>query len=265
MKIARIQKIYGGSVLYALLEDDCYRVIEDPFAGEIEITHEAIMFDEARLLAPVEPPQIIAIGVNYREHAAECGRPVPDAPVVFVKTINTLIASGDDIVLPAMAPDEVDFEAELAIVIGKKAKNITSDQADEYILGYTCAMDISARDCQLRLDMQWARGKCFDTFCPAGPCIATGLDGDNLDISLRLNGETMQDSNTSDMIFGCRYLVSYLSRCMTLLPGSMILTGTPPGVGVGREPKVFLRPGDELEMYIEGIGKLRNTVIAEDT
>ncbi|AQQ71865.1 Ureidoglycolate lyase [Limihaloglobus sulfuriphilus] len=263
MKIARIQKIHGGSVLYALLEDDRYMVIKDPFAEKIEITGEEVAFDQAHLLAPVEPRQIIAIGVNYREHAAECGRPLPDAPVVFVKTLNTLIGSGEDIVLPAMAPDEVDFEAELAIVVGKTAKNITPEQADDYILGYTCAMDISARDCQLRLDMQWARGKCFDTFCPAGPCIATGLDGDNLGISLKLNGETMQDSNTSDMIFGCRYLVSYLSRCMTLMPGSMILTGTPPGVGVGREPKVFLRPGDKLEMQIEGIGRLEHRVTAE--
>ena len=263
MKIARIQKSHGGDILYAKVEDDYYQIIADLFDDEFRVTGESVSFDEARLLAPVEPPQIIAIGINYREHAAECGKELPDAPVVFVKTINTLIGPGDNIILPAMAPDEVDFEAELAIVIRKQAKNITAEQFDEYVLGYTCAMDISARDCQMRLDIQWARGKCFDTFAPTGPYIVTGIDGDNLDIRMRLNDEIMQDSNTSDMIFDCRYLVSYLSRCMTLYPGSIILTGTPPGVGVGRAPKVFLRHGDVLCMEIEGIGELKNPVISE--
>ena len=167
------------------------------------------------------------------------------------------------IMLPKMAPNEVDYEAELAIVIGKKAKHVSEADADEYILGYTCANDISARDCQLKQDAQWARGKSFDTFAPIGPWIATGLDGDNLDIKQSLNGEIVQDSKTSDMIFSCRYLVSYLSQCMTLYPGSIILTGTPSGVGLGRNPQVFLTDGDELVVEIEGIGQLTNFVELE--
>ena len=159
-----------------------------------------------------------------------------------------------------MAPGEVDYEAELAIVIGKKAKQVPPHETDEYILGYTCANDVSARDCQLRKDHQWARGKCFDTFAPLGPWIQTSMDPGNASIRLELNGELMQDSNTSDMLFPCSYLVSYVSRCMTLYPGSIIMTGTPPGVGEGRDPKVFLRKGDTVTVAISGIGRLTNPV-----
>jgi len=148
-------------------------------------------------------------------------------------------------------------------VIGKEAKQVSPQDADDYILGYTCANDVSARDCQLRKDKQWARGKCFDTFAPLGPWIQTQLDPDNAPISLELNGEVMQDSNTSNMIFDPRYLVSYVSRCMTLYPGSVILTGTPPGVGEGRSPKIFLRKGDTVTVSIGGIGKLTNPVELE--
>ena len=229
---------------------------------EIRLTGKTVALKNAKLLAPVEPPQVVAIGLNYRRHAQESGMAVPTAPVVFIKTCNAVAGPGDDIVLPAMAPNEVDYEAELVIVIGKKAKNVREADALDYILGYTCGNDVSARDCQLRLDKQWARGKSFDTFAPLGPWIVTGLDGDNLDIRLTLNGAEMQHSNTSDMVFGCRQLVSYLSQCMTLLPGSVIMTGTPSGVGMGRKPPVWLKAGDTVKVEIEGIGALTNNVVS---
>jgi 2-keto-4-pentenoate hydratase/2-oxohepta-3-ene-1,7-dioic acid hydratase in catechol pathway len=159
-----------------------------------------------------------------------------------------------------MAPDEVDYEAELVIVIGRTARDVPEEHALDHVLGYTCGNDVSARDCQLRLDVQWARGKSFDTFCPIGPWIETEMDPDDAPICSRVNGRTMQSSSTSDMIFSCRRLVSYLSQCMTLLPGTVILTGTPEGVGFARRPPVFLRPGDVVEVEVGPIGVLRNTV-----
>jgi 2-keto-4-pentenoate hydratase/2-oxohepta-3-ene-1,7-dioic acid hydratase in catechol pathway len=163
-----------------------------------------------------------------------------------------------------MAPDEVDYEAELAVVIGKECKNVEVDQAGDYILGYTCANDVSARDCQIKIDKQWARAKSFDTFCPLGPVIETDLDPDNCQISSVLNGQVMQNSNTSDMIFDTAELISYLSKNMTLKPGTVILTGTPEGVGFARDEAVYLKPGDTIEIKIEGIGKLKNKVVLEN-
>jgi 2-keto-4-pentenoate hydratase/2-oxohepta-3-ene-1,7-dioic acid hydratase in catechol pathway len=167
------------------------------------------------------------------------------------------------VILPKLAPDEVDFEAELAVVIAKKAKNIETVEVDDYILGYSCANDVSARDCQKKLDKQWARGKSFDTFCPLGPWIETDLDAGDLEIKSILNGEVMQQSRTSDMIFNIEQLISYLSYNMTLLPGTVVLTGTPEGVGFAREEQVFLRDGDQITIEIEGIGSLVNTVSRE--
>lgn len=211
----------------------------------------------------IKPSQIIAIGLNYYGHAKETGAALPKEPLFFIKGVNSAIGSGENIVLPKMAPDEIDYEAELVIVIGKRAKNISEEEADEYILGYTCGNDVSARDCQLRRDSQWARGKSFDTFAPIGPKIVKKLDPDNLNIELRLNGCVMQKSNTSDMIFSCRIIVSFLSRCMTLAPGTFIFTGTPPGVGFTRKPPEFLKEGDIVEVEIEGIGVLKNKVVTE--
>ncbi len=260
-RIARIR--HGGETRHALVEDGAYRSIEGDIFGDWAPGRVAIPADRAELLAPVDPPQIICIGLNYRRHAAESHMAVPDAPVIFTKTINCIIPTGAPILLPAIAPDEVDYEAELAIVIGKTAKRIPESAATEHILGFTCANDVSARDCQLRLDKQWARGKCFDSFAPLGPWIATGIDGDDLAIRLSINGETLQDSRTSDMIFPCAKLVSYLSHSMTLLPGSVILTGTPEGVGFGRKPQRFLRDGDTVSVEIAGIGTLKNPVTKE--
>lgn len=261
MKIARIQA--DSKITYALVETDGFRLIEGDIFGAWLPTGKIVPRSKARLLAPVQPPQIIAIGLNYRGHAAESKMTVPSAPVIFIKTCNTIIGPDEPILLPLMAPNEVDYEAELVIVIGKKAKNVSKADALKFVLGYTCGNDVSARDCQLRLDKQWARGKCFDTFAPIGPWIATDVDGDNLDIRLILNGKVMQDSNTSDMIFSCADLVSYLSQCMTLLPGSIIMTGTPEGVGFTRKPPVWLKDGDIVSVEIEGIGTLTNPVKKE--
>lgn len=260
-RIARIR--HDGNTLHAIVQDGAYRPIVGDIFARWEPGKDAIPLDKAELLAPVDPPQIICIGLNYRRHAAESHMAVPDAPVIFTKTINCIIPHGSPILLPAIAPDEVDYEAELAIVIGKTAKRIPESAAAEHILGFTCANDVSARDCQLRLDKQWARGKCFDSFAPLGPWIATGIDGDDLAIRLSINGETLQDSRTSDMIFPCAKLVSYLSHSMTLLPGSVILTGTPEGVGFGRKPQRFLRDGDTVSVEIAGIGTLKNPVTKE--
>jgi 2-keto-4-pentenoate hydratase/2-oxohepta-3-ene-1,7-dioic acid hydratase in catechol pathway len=162
-----------------------------------------------------------------------------------------------------MAPDEVDYEAELVIVIGRPCHRVTEEEALEYVLGYTAGNDVSARDCQFHGDTQFARGKSFDTFCALGPWIETDLEPDALGVSSVLNGETMQDGNTRDLIFSCRQLVSYLSQVATLRPGTVIMTGTPPGVGYKRTPPRFLREGDVIEVEVEGMGKLRNTAVRE--
>lgn len=219
--------------------------------------------EEVQLLAPVAPPNVIAIGLNYREHARETGAALPERPVVFLKATSAVTGPAAPIRLPALAPSKVDLEAELAIVIGKTARNIGEEDVDEYVLGYTCGNDVSARDCQLELDVQWARGKSFDTFCPLGPWIETELNPDNLGIRSTIDGTTLQESRTRDMIFSCRQLVSFLSRCMTLLPGTVILSGTPPGVGMARHPPVYLKDGNEVAVAIEGIGTLANPVVAD--
>lgn len=261
MKIARIET--NGEIFQAALDNGRYNIIEGTVFGLSKLTGRLIEPSQCRLLAPVQPRQIIAIGANYRKHVEECGAKIPTAPLVFFKGVNALAGPNDNIVLPAIAPNEVDYEAELAIVIGKDAKNVSEADADKYIFGYCCANDVSARDCQIKIDSQWARGKSFDTFCPVGPYITPRLNGDNLEIKLTLNGKVMQKSNTRDMIFNCRYIVSYLSRCMTLYAGSIILTGTPSGVGMGREPNVYLRDGDEVCVEIEGIGAICNKVVSE--
>lgn len=217
-----------------------------------------------RLLAPVEPPNIFAIGRNYREHIEETKARTPGEPLVFLKPTTALLDPGGEIVVPGSAPDEVDFEAELAIVVGRTARNVPEQTALEHVLGYACANDVSARDCQ-RNDKQWSRGKGFDTFCPLGPWLVTPdeLDPDDCGIRSRLNGQVMQESNTGNMMRSCAQLLSYLSRHFTLLPGTVILTGTPAGVGFARQPPVFLKEGDQIEIEIDGIGTLANTVVRE--
>jgi 2-keto-4-pentenoate hydratase/2-oxohepta-3-ene-1,7-dioic acid hydratase in catechol pathway len=221
----------------------------------------------SRLLPPLDPPNILAVGLNYDRHAAEARINRPDIPVVFIKATSSVIGSEEMILLPTAGPHQVDYEAELAIVIGKKAKNVSQEDALHYVFGYCCANDVSARDWQIeKQKKQWARGKSFDTFCPLGPCIITGDEipaPNNLHIRSILNGQIMQDSNTSDMIFDVPSLISDLSQSITLLPGTIILTGTPEGVGFARTPPVFLRAGDEIIVEIEKIGRLVNRVEME--
>jgi 2-keto-4-pentenoate hydratase/2-oxohepta-3-ene-1,7-dioic acid hydratase in catechol pathway len=216
-----------------------------------------------KLLAPVDPPNVIAIGLNYRDHAKESGMAVPPEPVIFFKVTTAVIGPNQPIILPREAPDEVDYEAELAIIIGKRAKEVPIDEVGDYVLGYTCANDVSARDCQLRRDKQWARAKSFDTFCPLGPWIVTTDELDPSDLAIRtiLSGQVKQDSRTSQMVFSAPWLVSFLSRQFTLLPGTVIMTGTPPGVGMGRKPPQYMRSGDEVTVEIEGIGRLVNPIV----
>lgn len=261
MNIARI--LVDGRKVHAVVEEGGYRPIEGELFGTWQPGPRLIPRAAARLLAPVDPPQIVAIGLNYRAHARESNMAVPSAPVVFIKTCNCIVGPGEPVLLPKMAPAEVDYEAELTLVIGRTAKNVPEEDVDRYVLGYTCGNDVSARDCQIRLDKQWARGKCFDTFAPIGPWITCGLCPDDLGIRMVLNGQVVQDSRTSDLVFPCRYLVSYVSRCMTLLPGSIIMTGTPQGVGMGRKPPLWLKEGDTMTVEIDGIGALTNPVHKE--
>ncbi len=261
MKIARY--VSRETLSYGIIQEDKVAAIKGEPWDRVEETGEQYPLVEVKLLSPVQPPDVFAIGINYKGHADETGFEYPPAPVIFLKATSSVVGPGDDIILPAMAPDEVDYEAELVIVIGQPCRKVSQEEALDYVLGYTCGNDVSARDCQLRHDSQWARGKSFDTFCPLGPWIETDMDPDNADIGLRLNGEIMQDSNTNDLIFSCAELVSYCSQVATLRPGTVIVSGTPSGVGFTRQPPVFLRPGDKVEVIIEGIGVLENTVVEE--
>jgi 2-keto-4-pentenoate hydratase/2-oxohepta-3-ene-1,7-dioic acid hydratase in catechol pathway len=222
---------------------------------------------EARLLAPViDPPKIVCIGLNYRDHAAESGAPIPKEPVLFSKFSTAILGPDEPIHLPAVSC-EVDYEAELVLVVGKKGRNIKAAEAMDYLAGYTVGHDVSARDWQLKKDgKQWLAGKTFDTFAPTGPHLVSRdevRDPHALGIRLRLNGQTMQDSNTGQMIFRAADLVAYISQVVTFQPGDLIFTGTPPGVGVARKPPVFLKEGDVVEVEIEGLGVLRNPVVQE--
>lgn len=230
-----------------------------PGEGEAEV---------AKLLAPIEPTAIFCIGLNYAKHAAEGGKPIPEHPVLFMKSPAALQHPGDPIVLPRrLRSDRVDYECELAVVIGRDCKNVSRDRALDYVLGYACANDVSARDWQsIWGGGQWCRAKTFDTFCPLGPCLTTAdaLPNPNaLGIRTVLNGVTMQDSSTADMIFSVPQLIEFLSGSSTLRAGTVILTGTPEGVGFARKPPVWLKPGDSVTVSIEGIGELTNPVIEE--
>ncbi|MBG6189880.1 2-keto-4-pentenoate hydratase/2-oxohepta-3-ene-1,7-dioic acid hydratase in catechol pathway [Arthrobacter sp. CAN_A212] len=222
----------------------------DPFYSGVQLTGVRHQLADVRLLAPVIPrSKVVGIGRNYAEHAKELGNEVPPAPLMFFKPNTSVIGPGDPIVLPAFS-DEISFESELAVVIGRICKDVPLDRVDEVVFGYTCANDLTARDAQ-KTDNQWARAKGFDTSCPVGPWIETELDTENLSIKGRLDDELKQDGSTSQMIWGVRELVSYVSQAFTLLPGDLILTGTPAGVGLISE-------GQRYEVEIEGIGRLSN-------
>jgi 2-keto-4-pentenoate hydratase/2-oxohepta-3-ene-1,7-dioic acid hydratase in catechol pathway len=228
------------------------------------VTHPV---DQVRFCAPVvDPRKIICLGLNYRDHAAESGAPIPKEPILFSKYATALIGHGEAIVLPRVST-EVDYEAELVIVVGKKGRHIAAASALDHVAGYCVGHDVSARDWQLKKDgKQWMVGKTFDTFAPVGPELVTAdevPDPHALPIRLRLNGKAMQDSNTSQMIFNVGAILAHLSQVFTLEPGDLIFTGTPPGVGMARKPPVFLKGGDVAEVEIEGLGVLRNPVVEE--
>jgi 2-keto-4-pentenoate hydratase/2-oxohepta-3-ene-1,7-dioic acid hydratase in catechol pathway len=217
--------------------------------------------ESLKLMAPVaKPSKIVAIGLNYRDHAREQGSPIPESPIIFAKFPTSVVGPGDAIVWDPDLTKQVDYEAELAVIIGKKARDVSEEDALSFVGGYTCGNDVSARDLQFG-DHQWVRGKSLDTFCPLGPWLITPdeiPDPQALSIRALLNGEVMQDSRTSEMIFGVRELIAFASRAFTLLPGDVIMTGTPHGVGVFRKPPVFLKDGDKIAIEIEKIGHLEN-------
>lgn len=248
LKIGRFSR--GHRIFYGLVEEDRVLEIDNPFDGARPSGKEHQMGD-LKIQAPCTPGKAVCVGLNYREHALELGLDLPEEPVLFMKPPSTLVGTGDFIEYPEMS-QRVDFEAELAVVIGSCCKNIGVEEAPRYILGYTCANDVTARDLQKR-DGQWTRAKCFDTFLPLGPYIITGIDPGKLDITLYLNGEIKQKSNTGDLIFKTGELVSFISRVMTLNPGDVILTGTPSGIGP-------MNRGDRVEVVIQYVGSLVNTV-----
>lgn len=214
--------------------------------------------------APIQrPSKIVAIGLNYLDHASESKMEVPDTPLVFTKFTSSITSATDAVEIPVELTQEVDYEVELGIVIGKKAKKVSPEEALSHVFGYTVINDVSARDLQFS-DEQWVRGKSLDTFCPMGPVIVTAdeiQDPQNLDIGCSVNGKTLQQANTKDMIFGVAELVSNLSHSFTLEAGDIIASGTPQGVGFSRKPPVYLTPGDTLRTWIEGIGELKNPIV----
>lgn len=266
MKIIRYETA-AGQIGWAALQADgtALRLEGDIFDSSRPIGEPVAV---ARVLAPLEPTAIVGIGLNYRRHAEETRAPLPPHPVVFFKGPNTLQHPGAPILLPRkLRSEQVDYECELAVVIGRRCKNVSRQEALDYVLGYTCANDVSARDWQRHGGGgQWCRGKSFDTFCPLGPCLVTReeiSDPNALQLRTRLNGEVMQDWNTGDMIFDVPALIEFLSGSTTLLPGTVILTGTPHGVGMARTPPRWLQPGDTVTIEIEKIGALTNPVQEE--
>jgi 2-keto-4-pentenoate hydratase/2-oxohepta-3-ene-1,7-dioic acid hydratase (catechol pathway) len=253
----------AGPAYAALQPDGSARDITGDILSDFTVTDRTVT--PGKLLAPLVPSNILAIGLNYRRHAAEGGKDAPERPVLFIKATSSVQNPGDPIELPRTST-KVDYECELAVVIGRRCKNVSRAHALDHVLGYTCANDVSARDWQRDLGGgQWCQAKSFDTFCPLGPVLVTKDQIPNpnaLRIRTLLNGETMQDWNTDDMVFDVATLIEFLSTDKTLLPGTVILTGTPHGVGFARKPPVWLKPGDTVSIDIESIGTLTNPVIA---
>ena len=252
MKIARF--LYRGIVTTGILEGDQLYRLEGDIFREWQRGAPVARLAEVQLLPPVRPSKIVCVGRNYAEHAAEHNAEVPKEPLFFLKPPSAVIGPDDFIELPRLS-QQVEHEAELAVVIGRRCRHVSPEAAWEVILGYTCANDVTARDLQFS-DGQWTRGKGFDTFCPLGPYIVTDLDPRAVDVISRVNGEVRQHSNTRDMVFSIPQLIAAITAVMTLEPGDVLLTGTPAGVGP-------LRPGDVVEVEVEGIGVLRNPVRAE--
>lgn len=261
MKIVRYETANGPRV--GIAENGVLRDAGESIL-DLQPGAEVGPLDAAKLLAPVhDPKKLLCIGLNYRDHAAESGQPIPPNPILFAKFANSIVGPDQAIVIPPIT-QQVDYEAELGVVIGARASRVARGEALDHVLGYTCVNDVSARDLQFA-DGQWIRGKALDTFCPIGPWIVTTdeiPDPQLLGIRCHVNGETLQDSTTAEMIFPVDELVSFLSQGITLEPGDVIATGTPVGVGFARTPPVFLKPGDEVTVEIDGIGSLTNPVIS---
>ena len=268
MKIARFRDASGRTVQAAQQQDGTWRRVGGNVAEGFRLTGETVA--PGKWLAPIEPSCIWCVGQNYKAHAAEAGFQVPEHPVIFAKGINAVQNPGEPIILPASSYSAaVDYECELVVAIGKACKNVPRGEALKYVAGYTCGNDVSARDWQLkRGGSQWSRGKSFDTFGPIGPCMVTADELANpsgLRIQTVLNGRVMQDANTGDMIFDVPTLIEFLSRSTTLLPGTLIFTGTPQGVGMAQNPPRWLRIGDEVSVIIERIGTLTSLVSEEQS
>ncbi len=258
----------GGEISLRAAREAAAFVREQLTAGDNSPGLEGIVYAMERisLLPPVlHPSKVICLGLNYRDHAAEAGMAVPEYPVLFHKVAGSLIGHNQPIVVPRIS-SKIDYEGELAIIIGRRGKYIAEDEALSYVAGYTVANDVSARDLQFRTS-QWTTGKMLDTFGPLGPALVTRdevADPNALSIKTTLNGQVMQDGNTADMIFRVPFIVSYISEIVTLEPGDVILTGTPPGIGNTRTPQVFMKPGDTITVEIEGLGKLTNPLVGEE-
>ncbi|MDY1590941.1 MAG: fumarylacetoacetate hydrolase family protein [Methanofastidiosum sp.] len=250
MKLLRYN--YKDKIEQGILENDVINKIKGDFFSGFEITENEVDLSSVKLLAPTLPSKIVAIGLNYVDHAKELKMEIPKNPIMFIKPASTVIGPEDPIIYPEIS-NQVDYEVELGIVIGRRAKNVEKDEAGDYILGYTVFNDVTARDLQ-RKDIQWTRAKSYDTFAPIGPLIDTNIDPFDLPISLKLNGTTKQNSSTKNMIFNCYELLEFISEIMPLEPGDVIATGTPPGVGP-------MNRGDTVEAKIEGIGVLKNYLI----
>lgn len=255
MKFCRFSA--DNKVAYGVIEDGVVHEIDkNPFCGDPPGDIRKIAerkFTDVRLLAPVVPSKIVAIGLNYKAHAAEFNKPLPEEPMLFMKPSTAVIGPGDSIVYPTHMSHRVDYEGELAVVVGRQAKDVPVSSAHEHILGYACFNDVTARDLQGK-DIQYTRAKGFDTFACVGPWVETGLNPKDTRIETYLNGDKKQDTSTQDMIFDVFELLSFVSFVMTLLPGDIIATGTPSGVGK-------MKPGDTVEVKIQGIGSLKNTVV----
>ena len=256
----------SGPAYAALQPDGSARAVTGDILGDFKVTDQVVTL--GKRLAPVQPTNLLCIGLNYKKHAAESNSPTPTYPVLFIKNTASAQNPADPIEIPVkLASTKVDYECELAVVIGKRCKNVSKAQALDYVLGYTCANDVSARDWQRDGGGgQWCQGKSFDTFCPLGPVLVTKDEIPNpnkLGIKTVLNGAVMQDWNTDDMIFDVPTIIEFLSASKTLLPGTVILTGTPHGVGFARNPPVWLKAGDTVSIEIEKIGTLTNPVVNE--
>ncbi len=250
MKIVRFAA--GGKVRYGILNSQSIQAIEGKPFRAIKPADRRYQLSDVRLLSPCLPSKIVALGLNYRSHAEEVKSPLPENPLIFIKPSTAVIGPEENIVYPPSST-RVDYEGELGVVIKKPAWSVSKEDALNYVLGYTCFNDVTARDLQ-RKDGQWTRGKGFDTFAPVGPCIETELDPGNVILETYLNGERKQRGNTSDLIFSVLEVISFISQVMTLLPGDIIATGTPSGIGP-------MFPGDTVEVKIEAIGTLRNYVV----